>query len=654
MTPRSQLYALLVAINDYQPPVPALRGCVNDLEKVALYLEKESINFDVHIKKLVNAEATKDGIVSTFTKHFEPATKDDVVFFYFSGHGTQEDADQVFWSVEEDHKLESLVPYDGYKLTGGQQRFRLLADKELRYLISNLSKKESHILTIFDCCHSGGNTRNGIFASPDTDVRERRLISRLSQAFPARAWNDFIFSDAIFLEDVKKNSIGKYLSEGKHIQLAACQHDESAYETGGEGMFTKNLLEVLTRCGGSVSYYDLQSRIQNYLRYQFKQTPKAYVVGDDESALFLGFLNKKGKGKPLYGNINFNETDGWVIDFGTMHGLSYNSTVKVVSDNGSDIGVAKVMESFGTYSQLQFEKAVSEKLDESLSYRGYSDGYFSASLRIHIEINDPAIKQDLTTALTGTKNLTQVESETDADYFVRVDAKKIFISRPLMPMVPIVRPVDFQRGQSGVIIRNCLQHISQFEFVKKLENQNSFLFCRFPVDIVVFQRNPQQVEQEILIKEGEIHPTFTNGQSGQVRIKLKNTSDRKLYCALLYLTFNFGVITKLLKDVVVKLEPNGEVWALDGEFIGLNLEEEVFKFNYKESLSTLKLIVSTDDFNQQIARFEMPELPGPLNAGDRGLNISSNSYIPEIQDWVTRNLDIKISNPDFNPNNFQS
>lgn len=612
-------------------------------------MQKETTDFEVHIHQLVNSEATKDSIVNAFKTHLAQAGSGDVVFIYFSGHGTQEEADAVWWSVEEDHKIESFVCYDGYTILDGKARFRLLADKELRYMIGNLAKKDTHIVAIFDCCHAGGNTRNAIVG--DDDLRERRLVSRLSQAFPARAWSEFIFSDTISLEDVKKDSVGRYLTEGKHIQLAACQHDESAYETGGEGVFTKNLLEVLTRCEGSISYYDLQSRIQNYLRYQFRQTPKAYVAGEDESALFLGFLNKKGKGKPLYGNINFNLTDGWIIDFGTMHGLSHESTVRVVDDNGSDIGVAKIKEASGTYSRLQFEKDVGDKLNESGSYRGYSDGYFFSSLKVHVEVNDSSIKQDLTAALATSlnKNLVQVKSENEADYFVRAEANKIFISRPLMARVPIVRPVDFQPGQSGVIIKNYLQHISQFEFVKRLENPNSFLFSNFPVAILITQKNSQQEEVEIPIREGEVHPTFINGQTGQVRIKLKNNSDRKLYCALLYLTFNFSVITKLLKGVVVKLDPNGEVWALDGEFIDLSLEEEVVKFNYRESLTTLKLMVSTDDFNQQVARFDLPELPGPLNPGDRGLNISSNNYIPEIQDWVTRNIDIKISNPDFKP-----
>lgn len=651
--PRSHLYALLIGINNYQPPIPALRGCLNDLQKVAWYLEKESSDFEVHIHKLLDEQATKDNIVNAFTTHFKPAGENDVVLFYFSGHGTQEEADPVFWPIEEDHKLESIVCYDGYTLSGGQARFNLLADKELRYLISNVAKRGAHILTIFDCCHSGANTRNGFVLGEG--ALERRMIcrERLSQAFPARAWNDFIFSDTISLDEVRKNSIARYLTEGKHIQMAACQHDESAFEVGGEGVFTKNLLEILTRSEGSVTYYDLQGRIQNYLRYQFRQTPKTYVSGDDESSLFLGFLNKKGAGKPLYGNINFNQTEGWTIDFGSMHGLSYESLINVVAPDADESYVAKLQELYPTHAQLRFEKEDNDKLDRRLSYRGYAADYLFATLKIYINVKDNEIKQDLITSLSSAsgKNLVVTEVQREADYCIEQQEAEIFLSRPGMSSVPIALPVNYASNNSATIIRNYLQHLAQFEFVKRLQNPNPILFGRYPVEIAFYQKNAMQREEEIRIEGGEIRPRFA-GKSGaisehSIRIKLRNTSDRKLYCALLYLDFNFGVYVKLLNEVVVGLEPNTEVWAWDGGFIPLKLEEEIFGYNYKECVTTIKLMVSTSDLKQQVIRFEMPPLPGPMVRGNKGLQVSTNNYIPEIQDWITRNIDIKIKNPDY-------
>lgn len=658
MTPqvrsKSHLYALLVGINNYQPPIPTLRGCVNDLQKFVQYLEKESSDFEVHIHKLIDSQATKDNIVNAFTTHFEPAGENDVVLFYFSGHGTQEEADPVFWAIEEDHKLESIVCYDGYTLSAGKAKFNLLADKELRYLISNVAKKGAHILTIFDCCHSGGNTRNGFILDLGEGALERRMIcrERLSHAFPKRAWEDFIFSERISLDEVRKNSITQYLTEGRHIQVAACQHDESAFEVGGEGVFTKNLLEILTRSEGSITYYDLQARIQNYLRYQFRQTPRIYVSGDDESSLFLGFLNKKGEGKPVYGNINFNQTGGWTIDFGSMHGLSYESVVKVIAPNSQESYLAKLQELYPTHAQLTFEAEDNDKLDRQLYYKGYSTDYLFTTITVYINVKDNKIKRDLISSLSSVadKNFMITEVKREADYCIEEQEKVIFISRPEMSSVPIILPVNYASNDSATIIQNYLQHLTQFEFVKRLQNPNPILFSRYPVEISFYQKNAIQREEEIKIEGGEIRPRFEGKSAGteqSIRIKLRNTSDRKLYCALLYLDFNFGVHVKLLNEVVVALEPNTEVWALDGAFIPLKLEEEITQYNYKECTSTLKLMVNTSDFKQQVVRFEMPALPGPCIRGFKGLQVSSNNYIPEIQDWISRNIEIKIKNPDY-------
>ena len=140
------LYALLVAINEYAPPVTPLKGCVDDLYKVERYLNSETLEFRVHILKLINAAATKDNIVNEFQHHLGKAKADDVVLFYFSGHGTQEDAAQVFEEIDHDKMLECLVCHDSYVVTNGRPKFRLLADKELRYLIGKVAVGGAHVV----------------------------------------------------------------------------------------------------------------------------------------------------------------------------------------------------------------------------------------------------------------------------------------------------------------------------------------------------------------------------------------------------------------------------------------------------------------------------------------------------------------------------
>lgn len=54
------LFALPVAINNYNEAIPPLQGCIHGLESVSKYLQKENKFFEVNIKKLLDKEATKE------------------------------------------------------------------------------------------------------------------------------------------------------------------------------------------------------------------------------------------------------------------------------------------------------------------------------------------------------------------------------------------------------------------------------------------------------------------------------------------------------------------------------------------------------------------------------------------------------------------
>jgi len=85
------IYALLVGIDKYQDPVPSLQGCVNDITAIAQYL-KERVTQDqdqLHLHILQDQEATRQAIIDGFQQHLCNAQSNDVVLFYYSGHGSQ-------------------------------------------------------------------------------------------------------------------------------------------------------------------------------------------------------------------------------------------------------------------------------------------------------------------------------------------------------------------------------------------------------------------------------------------------------------------------------------------------------------------------------------------------------------------------------------
>src|SRR4051794_24608663 len=106
------VFALLVGVDRYRPPVPTLRGCINDIDTFADYLSHrhdEDKGVALSLRTLKDEEATRQAVISAFRDHLGKAREGDVALFYFSGHGSQEQAPEGFWTLEPDHLDETIV-----------------------------------------------------------------------------------------------------------------------------------------------------------------------------------------------------------------------------------------------------------------------------------------------------------------------------------------------------------------------------------------------------------------------------------------------------------------------------------------------------------------------------------------------------------------
>ena len=218
-----KLYALLVGIDKYPNPNHRLQGCVKDIEAIEEYLNErfDNQNYQLHLQILTDEQATRAAVINGFQNYLSQAGKDDVVLFYYSGHGSQESAPKEFWQIEPDHLDETLVCYDSRT-----ENCWDLADKELAKLIAEVAKKDPHITIILDCCHSGSGTKDPIQTAKErhleTDKRERPVDS-------------FIFSldDLTQLSDSRdpeQHPTGWKIPTGRHVLLAACRDYETAKE----------------------------------------------------------------------------------------------------------------------------------------------------------------------------------------------------------------------------------------------------------------------------------------------------------------------------------------------------------------------------------------------------------------------------------------
>ena len=269
----ARLYALLVGINEYQAVTP-LHGCVSDIGAVEALL-RERVHADtLDVVRLIDGEATRARIIDGFRSHLKRAGAGDTALFYYCGHGSEEACPPEWRHVEPSGRNQTLVPVDA----------RVgdifdLADKELNALIGEVASGGAHVVTMFDSCHSGGVTRDvSDLASPDAGVARMTAASKGR----ARSLADYLEEARVLYDADRIATQGP--PAPRHVAVAACQHNETAKEIPTQpprrGAFTSAFEEAARALGPSATYLDLVTALRMKVRDRAKeQLPSLDTVG---------------------------------------------------------------------------------------------------------------------------------------------------------------------------------------------------------------------------------------------------------------------------------------------------------------------------------------------------------------------------------------
>ena len=223
--------ALLIGAGAYPylPDAFQLRGPGNDVRSMNAFLVREWGFSSSDIRVLEDEEATKQGMLKALRVWLPGATEPgDRVVIYFSGHGSRvpdENGD------ERDDMDETFIPTDFGR--GGQRAEDMLIDDELADALARMSDRQ--ILLIADSCHSGTVTR-----SFQVDIFDR-VPNAKPRYFPFRPASRASRSVAVVRDE---EPIAEDI--GIHLTLSAALPHQLAWETDGEGLFTKFFIEALT------------------------------------------------------------------------------------------------------------------------------------------------------------------------------------------------------------------------------------------------------------------------------------------------------------------------------------------------------------------------------------------------------------------------
>lgn len=651
------IYALLIGINSYKSSkIKDLYGCENDVDLMNLTLQERYAVDEQNIKCLLNKQATKAAIVESFQQHFSQAQKGDTVIFYFSGHGSQEPASPEFWKIDTNQKLETLVCYDS-EVDGVTQ----LANKELRYLISQLPAELAQIVLIIDSCHSGHISR---YTDTD-DTIETRQVSLVNTP---REPQDFIF-----YQTAQQQGWDNYINnfpQAEHILLSACRENEQSQEKqiDGErhGVFTYSLCNTLNTLQYSLSYYNLLNRVRPLTRKHNKgQTPQIETAQDDDiNQEFLGSAIQPVKLHAYYDNY------AWWIDAGLVHDLHKDDQITIYNSDQ--------VENKTPLTTTSIEKISSGrcKLDEDhLNMLDRNHVYFAQvthkniqKLRFIIdadEYHQQRLREALQTLYNGqSPSIFIEENKQSPEYLVTAKNNQYYISLATdREAYPLFEPTNSARD-----VLYWLEKLKRWQ--QKLELNNNDI-DENSVQLVIEDRDNKHIyiDEDITLsyKEGTKKCDHNKDKYGvnislEVRCNKQAMPKKPQYCALLLFdSTNAAIISLLDNDEKLTPHPDGKppckTSYKEGKTVRIYVDKSLLNRGVTETTDYIKLIVSDEPFATSI--MEQKGLKPYVASTHRGsptlrnlleqemhyrntrgdFNLAPPKHIPR---WFTKTIELKL------------
>lgn len=628
------IHALLVGIESY-PNVPKLNRCVGDVGKMETYLSlHKPAQFELSLHKLINDEATKEGIVDAFVSHLGNSKAGDLAVLYYSGHGCQEVPDPEWERLDNRRKLESLVCYD-FDFAGNG----VLADKELRFLLPIISQRNTvDIITIFDCCNSGDMTRGDL---------QPKKVDKLA---PLRNWKQFIFNEDLPYAQVQSaTDLDEILPQADHIHMAACRDRELAYESTGGSVFTSVLLEVLEKAENRISYINLQSRIESFVRNKFTQTPQIQAKSKNKSVLNDPFLKGvSGGGRSRY-NLTFSLEGRWKLDIGQIHGLKAGeNAVQILSNAGQLVTMAKVSEV--RLSSARVEPADSSLLHTSLAYYVEITGLSQTATSIYLQgdilgVNNLKNYLEKEAEELLKYNLIMTNDIALADYSVvaywkrtsGLSSKGYCIWPPLLlddAALPVfdeekayADPVKEFTEESAADVLEYFKKMAHWNYVREINNSTTsgmVGLLDLQLEKVSGEKYAASQMSSLEFKEGE-----------EVKLKITNTSSQNLFVYCYLMTQQF-MIESLIDDNAYEIKPGESVHAPRGSKLTVGPNRTPLPYEK----AWIKLIYANERI--QLSTFQQEGLKA--RGGTKGIVRSPTGSLEPVEPaWGTQTYEIRMN-----------
>jgi hypothetical protein len=264
--------ALLVGIN-YPGTPHALKGCVNDVTTMSEILSSQ-FGFEAKNKRmLTDNSATTAAILERLEWLVADAVPGDVLYFHYSGHGSQTVNVDYDSDKEPDGIDEILCPIDL------DWREKIIRDDDLKRIFNKVPAG-ANLTVILDCCHSGSALDQTEQYQP-LGLGEAKSISsdspNKSRFLPIPP--DIANRGVGLCLEVKPRAVQTKDVDNTGLLISGCQ----AHQTSADawihnkymGACTFYLQEVLKENNYKIDYQTLINKVnQKMLQYGYSQRPQ--------------------------------------------------------------------------------------------------------------------------------------------------------------------------------------------------------------------------------------------------------------------------------------------------------------------------------------------------------------------------------------------
>ncbi len=573
--------ALLVGIHQYNHGRQGDWWNLNTVPDVDALSDvlKRKFGFD-EIKILTTEqETTHKAIRDAFYNYLiKPTTKEDIVYFHYSGHGSQVPDDQCDADgkcEEVDGLDETLVPSDYTK--DGLNDIR---DDEIAKWLADLKKQSPKNATLtFDTCHSGTNTRGGTDGVVNVRGREYQgpLPTRHTRGAAPKEEGDGVLSSS------DANQKG-------YVVLSAASADQVARETTDEkgtamGLLTYALVKALNDPeANKMTYRDLYEEVRAVMLSKNpgdKQDPQ--LEGDIDYEL----LSRTAKLPEPFIDVDL-KGDKLLLRAGELQGITAGSVFKLFKKGtktfaGEPLARAKISDLKLTSSELELmPESKSTKLEELNPSRAVEELHQYGDNRLRVKImNSASLTRGIEVAEQVSK-LPLVESNIEANSWdVRICADRcddvipeknaaergggpggVMIQRRDGSVAAIIHNAD----NMSLAVRDALVKEARWQFINRLTNTDSASTVKVEMRLVAVElqrdadnkyrrdaRGNAVVARDIkAFAPGE--PLRLN-TGDTLMIEIKNTGDVPAYVTVLDLREN-GAIAPLYPYPGVPIQEN--------------------------------------------------------------------------------------------------